>query len=1015
MALPDRTAKIQRPPDPTTMQPNEVLRDVIAMRSQRWPLGGLLLLGVVLVLGSSLAVASPPSPTPTPANQTVGDPVSLLHRPPATPAPAVGAMGLPPLPSLPHPRPKVASGVSYKQRVVELVNQARQEQGLPPLRQADELAAAAAYHSQDMAVDDYFDHDSYNRVNGQLVFERYWYERIGSYYSGWTSLGENIAVGYTTPESVMAGWMGSDAHRRNILSTTFREIGVGYYAGGSWGHYWTQDFGTRQGVYPLIINGEAYSTTRRVVQLYIYGEGWATQMRFSDDGTTWTDWEPFTAQKTWTLPAGNGEKQVWVQIRNGDTTYTSYDTIVLEEAPPILSVTPSSLTFLTEVGMTTTLPLTHQVQVENAGGATLNWRAWVNTPWLHATPLSGTQGDRVTLWVTTSGGLTAISGVYSASLTITSTTPGVENSPQTISVTLKVADQLKRVYLPVALRNYTPPTPPQVVGTLPTDQASDISVGTTLVVTFSEAMDPATLLDARFTLVGPDGTPISGTLGYDPISYTWTLTPATALAYETLYTATVDGDVADAEGTPMGPPYTWHFTTTISSTTPNDVYFGDQWAMTKVQAPLAWRLSKGDGALIAVLDTGVDLDHPDLMDKLWTNPNEIPGNGQDDDGNGYVDDVHGWDWINADGDPDDDHGHGTHVAGIAAAATDNGIGVAGMGWRATILPLKVMDANGSGTIADLAEAIRYAADQGAQVINMSLGNQSGDINCLVDTPALQAAVDYAHSKGVLLVAAAGNEGSSHLVAPATCRYTLGVASTGQGDLVSTFSNYGSYVSVAAPGETILSTAKGGGYVYMQGTSMATPLVSGLAALLYAANPGYTPDQVASAILDNAVDRGDPGWDSYYGCGRIDAYAALLNGAQGSSPLCLGTTTWGAEAASPSRGSTPLQPKAEYVPGQLILRPWSGLSSAALLDLLWKHGIRPLRWSYGGDLLVAVPEGQELLFLQKLAADPAVEYVQPNYVLGYLSAYPPAGHRSRALSATDAPPPASANRGRGRAG
>ncbi|RMF30421.1 MAG: hypothetical protein D6759_11985, partial [Chloroflexi bacterium] len=278
------------------------------------------------------------------------------------------------------------------------------------------------------------------------------------------------------------------------------------------------------------------------------------------------------------------------------------------------------------------------------------------------------------------------------------------------------------------------------------------------------------------------------------------------------------------------------------------------------------------------------------------------------------------------------------------------------------------------------EAIYYAADQGAQVINMSLGNQTGDINCPKDTPALQEAVDYAHSKGVLLVAAAGNESSGHLVTPATCTYTLGVASTGSGDLVSYFSNYGSYVSVAAPGESIFSTRNGGGYQYMQGTSMATPLVSGLAALLYAAHPGYTPDQVASAILDNAVDRGDPGWDPHYGCGRIDAYAALLNGAQGSSPLCLGATAWGGEAESSSRRSALSQSRADYVPGQLILRLKPDLAGAAVSDLFWRHSVRLLRRGYGGDLLVGVPEGQELLFLQKLAADPAVEYVQPNYIL-----------------------------------
>jgi uncharacterized protein YkwD len=221
----------------------------------------------------------------------------------------------------------------YERQVMMLVNQARWANGQrPPLKANQELTDAARYHSQDMRDDDYFYHDSYNRVGGDLVFERHWDERVQSYYSGYSALGEIIAAGSSTPASVMDLWMQSEDHRDKILSTDYRELGIGYAAGGIWGHYWTQDFGSRSDVYPVVINREVYFTFRRTVFLYVYGQGWATEMRFSNDGTNWSAWEPYSANKTWTLSEGEGTKTVYVEIKNGGGTVRSAnDDITFQE------------------------------------------------------------------------------------------------------------------------------------------------------------------------------------------------------------------------------------------------------------------------------------------------------------------------------------------------------------------------------------------------------------------------------------------------------------------------------------------------------------------------------------------------------------------------------------------------------------------------------------------------------------------------------------------------------------
>ena len=302
----------------------------------------------------------------------------------------------------------------------------------------------------------------------------------------------------------------------------------------------------------------------------------------------------------------------------------------------------------------------------------------------------------------------------------------------------------------------------------------------------------------------------------------------------------------------------------------------NQWAPQKLQAPEAWQqIPNPYPAIIAIVDTGVDYRHSQLQPNLWTNQAERDGSpGIDDDQNGYIDDLHGWDFANNDNIPLDDHFHGTHVAGIAAATTTSNM--TGICPFCRVMPVKVLGADGSGTLDVVASGITYAADQGAQVINMSLGGSAG-------AATLQQAVDYAWTRGVVVVAAAGNDGVDARLYPAAYSNAIAVASTNSKDFRSCFSNYGNYtdpyVSVASPGESIYSTtpldASGNDtYGTYSGTSMATPHVSGLAGLLFAQNPQRTNADVREIIEATTNDLGPLGADPFFGTGRINAYRAV---------------------------------------------------------------------------------------------------------------------------------------------
>ncbi|MCO6449246.1 MAG: S8 family serine peptidase, partial [Caldilineales bacterium] len=314
--------------------------------------------------------------------------------------------------------------------------------------------------------------------------------------------------------------------------------------------------------------------------------------------------------------------------------------------------------------------------------------------------------------------------------------------------------------------------------------------------------------------------------------------------------------------------------------TPDDNYYNNPsfvYGPQHIDAPTAWDYSTGSAnVIIAVLDTGIDLSHPEFAGRILS----------------------GWDYVNDDADPSDDQGHGTHVAGIAAAAINNSQGIAGIAGSATILPLKVLDNNSQGFFSDVASAIRDAVDQGASVINLSL---SGSI----DSYAMRDAVAYAVAHNVLVVASAGNDGTSTPQYPASYSNVLSVGATTISDTRWPLSNTGPNVDVMAPGSSVFSTywqaTTGSDYIFMSGTSMAAPHVSGLAALIVSLDNGLTITETRGLIESTAMDKGDPGFDPLFGHGLIQAGAAVL--AIPNLPPLATVTPTPTSTASPTPTST----------------------------------------------------------------------------------------------------------------
>jgi subtilisin family serine protease len=319
---------------------------------------------------------------------------------------------------------------------------------------------------------------------------------------------------------------------------------------------------------------------------------------------------------------------------------------------------------------------------------------------------------------------------------------------------------------------------------------------------------------------------------------------------------------------------------------PNDTYFTSLWAMRNtgqrggtpnadIDAVSAWDITTGsDNVVVAVIDTGIDYRHPDIAANIWTNPDETAGNGLDDDHNGYIDDVHGFNFIEGehDGNVIDKNGHGTHCSGTIAGRGNNGLGVTGVNWQCKLMACRFLDESGSGSIADAIEAIYYAVDNGADILSNSWGGGG-------PSDAMKAAIIYAKNHGVLFVAAAGNDYDDcdyfpHYPSGYDISNVIAVAATDCNDELASFSNYGrNSVHLGAPGVNILSSVLNNGYAYYSGTSMATPHVSGVAALLLAYNPSMSVSELKYRLtmtgdpIDSLTDKTITGR-------RLNAYNAL---------------------------------------------------------------------------------------------------------------------------------------------
>ena len=349
--------------------------------------------------------------------------------------------------------------------------------------------------------------------------------------------------------------------------------------------------------------------------------------------------------------------------------------------------------------------------------------------------------------------------------------------------------------------------------------------------------------------------------------------------------------------------------TLADTVVPNDPKYPEQWSLPLMKLPEAWAIEKGDrNVVIAIIDSGIDYRHDDLAPKAWINPGEVPDNGLDDDGNGYIDDVYGWDFTDApnlqaegdylegDNEPIDEKGHGTHVAGIAGAMPDNGIGIAGVAWECPLMAIRAgLSLGGSSRMQDddSAAAIVYAVDNGASVVNMSWGSERRSF-------VIQDAIDYAYARGAVLVAAAGNSQKPAAIFPAAYRKVIAVASTEQNQFRFYQSNFGASIDIGAPGNVILSTQIDNQYRLLTGTSMASPHVAGVAALILAKRPALTHEEVRHILISTAdpvyQEDSDVLDERFVGAGTVNAERALFaSGALQARILSPETNSGGADS------------------------------------------------------------------------------------------------------------------------
>ena len=292
-----------------------------------------------------------------------------------------------------------------------------------------------------------------------------------------------------------------------------------------------------------------------------------------------------------------------------------------------------------------------------------------------------------------------------------------------------------------------------------------------------------------------------------------------------------------------------NYTVSTFSTKPNDVYLERQWGLEKIKAFKAWEITKGNpDVIIAILDTGIELTHPDLVNKI----------------------VKPYNAINPDLSVDDDNGHGTTIAGIIGAEANNNRGIAGIAYNCKIMPIKVLDFEGEGKYSDVADGIIYAVDNGAKVINLSLGGYGYSY-------ILRIAVEYALDNNCIIVAYVGNDNVSDLVFPAAYNGVIGVTASDSGDAIPLYCNKGVYVDVSAPGESVYTTDLDNKYDYERGTSLASGYVSGLAGLLLSLYPNYSYEEIQQIIYNSADVIGKDSYNDEYGVGRINAYKAVIYG------------------------------------------------------------------------------------------------------------------------------------------
>ncbi len=339
------------------------------------------------------------------------------------------------------------SSLRLARRLLLLVNQARWERGIPPLKAEPLLAKAARAHALSMAQEDYFGHQG---SDGSSLWTRI--EAAG--YQTWQVLAENIAAGYATPEEVLAAWLESPRHRSNLLNPELHEAGIGYafqpgdtYPGGTWGyeHYWTMDMGSRWDTYPLVIALEAYSTTTRQVPLYLYGQGWAREMRLSNDRTNWSAWQPYRPSLTWELAPGDGPKMVYAELRDawGNVMRSEDDILLWEQTgPPVLLVSPDRAFFVLEQGRSVGQPPVQMFRIE-ASGDPMSWQASTDRDWLSLDALSGMTPGRPKCSLAGPAALLP-PGLYTATLSFEGKGTRVQ-----VSVRLLVLPQVYSLYLPL--------------------------------------------------------------------------------------------------------------------------------------------------------------------------------------------------------------------------------------------------------------------------------------------------------------------------------------------------------------------------------------------------------------------------------------------------------------------------------------------------------------------------------------------------------------------------------------